>query len=128
AIQTRIRDFRDKKLRPVRVRSGIGIGESARPIKLQSWGRLILERIPRVPAAVARRIATLDHELWYYAMENSSIVKRDSMFLGVRHRASPVLGTVGQTDEICHSDRSFIRKQLAGHLARTGVDDGRGLA
>src|SRR5712671_1487950 len=123
SIQMRRCNFSDEELRPVGIGSGVGIGETAGPVERQIGGNLILEFITRVARSIALGIAALNHEAGNHAMENGSIVKRYAMFGSAANRILPILRTGCEADEVLDADRSLVREQRAGHLARGSLDN-----
>src|SRR4051812_3060584 len=60
-IEVRDRNFGDKELRAVSVRSGIRIGEHACLAEIKAGSKLVFKGIPGIALPVGQRIATLDH-------------------------------------------------------------------
>src|ERR1043166_8671884 len=81
AVQTRIGNSGDEKLRAVGVRSRVGIRQSSRPIEREIWRSLVLEFVTRIAAPVAHWIAALNHELRDNAMKNGSVIQRHAVHL-----------------------------------------------
>src|SRR4029077_18127342 len=114
----------DKKLGAIGVRTGVGIGQASRAIEIEVGGSFVAESIARIASAVASGIPALNHEFGNHTMEDGAIVERNTMLLGATDRIGPVFGAIGQTDKVGDTERSLVRKQRAGQLASSGVNDG----
>src|SRR5260370_37421502 len=90
----------NEKLRAVRVRPGVGVGEASRTVESQVRRSFVLEFVPGITLAVAQWISTLNHELRNHAMKNSSVVERHAVLLGPGHRIGPVFCSACQADEV----------------------------
>src|SRR5207302_10572882 len=99
----------NEKLRAVRVRPGVGIGEAPRTVKPQVLRSLVLEFVTRIPLAVAQWISTLNHELRNHAMKNGAVVERHAMLFGPRHRIGPVFRSACQANEVGYTLWSLVR-------------------
>ena len=60
-------------------------------------------------------------------MEDGAVIERNAVLLVVRDRTGPILGAVGESDEVLDSDRRHLRKQRAVQVSHGGVDDGGGI-
>src|SRR6266851_1806463 len=124
AVQMWRRDLRDEELRAVRARSGICHGEAAGTVKHQGGYDFVLELVSGIARAIARRIPALDHEVGNYSMKNRAVVKRHAVLCRTADRILPVLGAVGQADEVGDCFRCFFFKQSATQGSSGCVDDG----
>ena len=126
AIQTRVGDFGDEKLRAIGIGTSVGVGQASGAVEFQGRRSLVLEFKANIAAAAAGGIATLNHEVGNHAVKDGAVIERDTVFFGVRDGVGPVFGALGQADEIGHADRGLVGEQGAGQLAGSGVDDGGG--
>src|ERR1700688_1650718 len=113
----------NKKLRSVRIRPSIRIRQPPWPVEQQIRRNLILEFISRIARPIALRVAPLNHEPRNHPMKNGPIVKWHAVLRNSAHRTLPVFLSGGEPNKVLHSDRSFVRKQDAGHIPRCGLDD-----
>src|SRR5579863_44370 len=127
AVQTRVGDLGDKKLRAVGSGTSIRVGEASGTIELEVIGSFILESVAGIAGSGAHRVTTLNHEVWNYAMEDSAVIKWNAVFFLMSDGAGPILGAGGQADEIGYADRSFVGKKRAGEFACGRVDHRRRL-
>src|SRR5712671_3801884 len=110
SVQMRRGNFCNEKLRAIRIRAGIRIGETTRPVEWQIRRNLILELISRIARPVSLRVAALNHEAGNHTMENGSIVKRYTMFCSAADRILPIFRSSRQANKVLHTNWSFIRK------------------
>src|SRR3954451_16481811 len=108
------RNFGDKELRTVSVRSGIRIGEHASLAEIKARGKLVFKGIPRITLPVGQRIATLDHEVGDHAMKYGSVVERLAVLLGMREGVFPILGAGRQSDKVIHCGGNLVLEEFAG--------------
>src|SRR5205814_7624010 len=88
--------FGDEKLGSVRVRSGIGIGETAGLIKGQVRRDFVLEWLNGIRTGTrACGISALDHESRNDPMEDGAVVQRNAAFAGAAHWVLPLFRSVG---------------------------------
>ena len=129
SVELRDRLFCDEELATVGPatrwpRAGVGHGKEAWLVEGEGGIDLILEEVAGVAAAVTGSIAALDHKSGDNAMEGGVVVEGLIVHLLQGFRIGPVFGALGEADEICDGDRSFLFKQLAGEPAHGGVNDG----
>ena len=106
----------------------VRVGEAAGTIELQVRRRLVLELVARIADAVAGGVSALNHEFRDHAMKDGAVVKGTPCFFRVGNGVGPVLGALGQADEVGNADGGLFLKQLAVHVAGSGVDDGGWIA
>src|SRR5262249_42693184 len=75
-IEPRCGGHRDKELTAVRIGSGVRHRKKARLAVLQRRMKFVRETVTGTAASGAFRIASLDHEIGNYAMEDGAVVKR----------------------------------------------------
>ena len=113
----------DEELGAVGVGAGVGHGEASGDGEGERGIELIVEVVAGVAGAVARRVATLDHEAGDDAMEGESVVEALAVVLDGAGAAGPVLGAFGEADEVGDGVGGLLIEGLAGEPAHAGVDD-----
>src|SRR2546427_7114129 len=98
-VEPRRRHQRDEELPAVGVGPAVGHRQNARLVVAQLRVELVGEVVARASGALAERIAALDHEIGYHAVEDRAVVVR--LFrLSPGPRVGPLLGAFGETGEI----------------------------
>ena len=87
---------------------------------------LVLEEVAGIAGAVADAVAALDHEAGDDAMEGGAVVEGLTVHLLEGLGVGPVLGAIGETDEVGDGHGGLLVVELAGEAAHGGVDDGGG--
>ena len=103
--------------------AGVGHGEEARLVEGEVGVDLVLEEVAGIAGAIADAVAALDHELWDDAMEGSAVVEGLVVHLLQSLGVGPVLGALGEANEVGDRDRCFFLVELAREAAHGGVDD-----
>ena len=120
--------FCDEELTAISAAAGgtgasVGHGEEARLVEGEGGVDLVLKEVAGVAGAVARAIATLDHELGDNAVEGSAVVEGLVVHLLKGFGIGPVFGAFGEADEVGYGDGRFFFEELAGESAHGGIDD-----
>ena len=113
----------DEELAAVGVGSGVGHGQLAGPVEVQVGIELVVEAVAGIAHAGAGGVAALDHELGNDAMEGGAVVERLVVLLLVGRGVGPVLGALGQRDEVGYRLGRLLLIELAGDAAHGGVHD-----
>jgi hypothetical protein len=107
-------------------RACIGHGEEAGLVEGEGGVDLVLEEVAWVAGTIAHAVAALDHEVGDDAMEGGAVVVGLVVHLLEGFGVGPVLGAVGQADEVGYGDGGFFFVEFAGEAAHGGVDDSGG--
>ena len=100
--------FGDEELRAVGAGTGVGHGEAAGLVEGEGGVDLVLEEVAGIAASVAELIATLDHEAGDDAVEGGAVVEGLAVNLLEGLGVGPVLGAIGETDEVRDGDGSLL--------------------
>ena len=118
AVEKRCRTQSDVELASVGVGTCVGHGQHSFAIVLQRGIDFIGELIARPSAAIARRIATLNHETGFHAMEGEPVIKLFGF------GAIVCLGAFRQSHKVRHGERGFFKFQLENDFAFARVNAG----
>ena len=123
-IQPWRRGVCDEKLAAVRMLTGVGHREDARPVVLEVGMKLVRQPVAGVAGAVAQGAAALDHEVLDHTMKNQPVVVR--LALGIDRLLRVVLvvklGALREADKVGNDDRHFFILEPGRHRAKAGSD------
>jgi hypothetical protein len=114
AVQVRGRHDGHEELRAVGavavLDAGVGHREQVRTVELELRVDLVVELVPGRAGAGAERAAALDHEPVDHPVEAEAVVERlADLLAGLR--VGPLLGALGQADEVAHRLRRVVGEQ-----------------
>ncbi len=105
--------------------AGVSHGEAAGNVEGEGGVELVLEVVAGVAHAGADGVAALDHEAGDDAVEGGSVVEGLAVDLLLGPGVGPVLGALGEADEVGDGEWSLLVVELAGEAAHGGVEVGR---
>src|SRR6266568_2415432 len=110
AVEVRSRHGGDEELRPVRARTGVRHREQVGPVEDQIRMDLVGELVTRTSGPRSQRVATLDHEVRDYPVEDGPVVElRRSGLAG--SRVGPLPSALRQFDEVTHRLRRMVGEE-----------------
>ena len=126
AVEIRLGELRDEELGAVGVGAGVRHGEAAGNVEVEVGGGFVVEEVAGVAGAVSGVVAALDHEAGDDTMEGSAVIEVLVVHLLLRDRVGPILGALGEADEVGDGEGGLVGEELAGHAAHGGVKDNGG--
>lgn len=122
SIEIGLCDFGDEELRSVGVGPCVRHGEASRNVEDQARSVFIVKEVSRVSCSIPSMISPLDHEAWNDAVEGGAIVEALAMHLLPRRGVGPILGALGECDEVSGCERRFFAEEFAGESSHAGVE------
>src|SRR6266700_4372256 len=124
AVEARIRNLCNEKLRTVCVRTRVRVRKPPRTVKSQSRRSFIFEFVARIAGARAKRVSALNHELGNDAMKYRTAVEWNALHLASGRWVGPLFCAFGQSYRVGGANRRFIREQRARQFSSGSINDG----